>query len=69
MMQRWPCCISEYQSYITSSTVSTTVKPFWPICVSLNPCRASISSTADLFSSLPQKDNITGMLKVLFVPE
>lgn len=36
---------------------------------SLNPCRASFSITADLFSSLPQKDNITGMLKVLFVPE
>lgn len=69
MMQRWPCYITEYQRHITFSTVSTTVKPFWPICVSPNPCRAIISNTTDLFSSLPQKDNITGMLKELFFPE
>lgn len=36
---------------------------------SLNPRRASFTVTADLFSSLPQKDSITGMLKALFVPE
>lgn len=29
---------------------------------SLNPRRASFSITADLFSSLPHKDSITGML-------
>lgn len=48
--------------------------PFSPVSLispgfSLYPCRASLSITADLFSSLPQKDNITGMLNVLFVPE
>lgn len=29
---------------------------------SLNPRRASFSITANLFSSFPQKDSITGML-------
>lgn len=42
-------------------------RPFIPIVppspgFSLNPRRASFSITANLFSSLPQKDSITGML-------
>lgn len=36
---------------------------------SLKPRRAIFSTTAFLFSSLPQKDSVTGMLNLFFVPE
>lgn len=40
-----------------------------PPAFSLYPWRAIISVTVDLFSSFPQKDSITGMVKEFFVPE
>lgn len=40
-----------------------------PPLFSLYPRRAIKSVTADLFSSFPQKESITGMLKAFCVPE
>lgn len=40
-----------------------------PPVFSLYPRRAIISVTVDFFSSFPQKDSITGMVKEFFVPE
>lgn len=40
-----------------------------PLLFSLYPRRAIRSVTADLFSSFPQKESITGMLKAFCVPE
>lgn len=61
-------------STITNGMDAMDLSPVLPVAplspgFSLNPRRASFSITADLFSSLPQKDNITGIVKVLFVPE
>lgn len=40
-----------------------------PAVFSLNPQRAKYSITVFLFTSFPQKDNITGIQNLLFFPE